>query len=67
MNLADELEKIRQSGMTDAQIGAEVGAGQSLIWRIRKGVHKSTSYERANKILALAKKVSELEQVKNAS
>lgn len=47
------LSQLRQSGMTDADIGAEIGAPQSIVTRLRTGTHRSTSYERGLAIEAL--------------
>ncbi len=41
--------------MTDAAIGAAVGAPQPTITRLRNGVHKETSYSRGEAIKNLAR------------
>jgi len=46
MSIQHLLQQLHSSGMTDAAIGDEIGAPQSIITRLRHGRHKSTSYER---------------------
>lgn len=55
MTIQKLLTEIKESGMTDAEIGAEIQAPQSIVTRLRNGDHKSTSFERGTKINALAK------------
>lgn len=40
--------------MSDAEIGEAIGAAQSIVTRLRNGVHKSTSYARGEAIAKLA-------------
>jgi hypothetical protein len=56
MNLQALLIKIKATGMTDKEIGTEIGCAPSLVTRLRNGVHKTASYERGVAILKLAKK-----------
>lgn len=42
--------------MTDAQIGKEIDAAQSIVTRLRNGTHKQTYYDRAKKIENLARR-----------
>ena len=56
MDIQTALRHLAASGMSDAAIGLEIGAPQSIITRLRNGIHKTTSYERGKKILALAAK-----------
>ena len=53
MNIQAALKKLSELGLTDEQIGIEIGARQSIITRLRTGKHKSTSYERGTKIISL--------------
>lgn len=54
MNIKTILQQLNEQGMTDAEIGAAVNVAQSIISRLRNGVHKTTSDERGQKIRALA-------------
>jgi len=56
MNIKIILTKLKESGLSDRQIGREIGASQSLVTRLRNGDRKSTSFERGMKIYELAKK-----------
>jgi hypothetical protein len=56
MNLQTLLCKIKETGMTDKQIGDEIGCAPSLVTRLRNGVHKTASYERGIAIRKLAQK-----------
>lgn len=58
MNIQTALQEISEKGLTDAQIGSEVGAAQSIISRLRNGDHASTSYERGEKIMKLHERVT---------
>lgn len=58
MDIKTALEEISALGFTDQQIGDEVGCAQSIITRLRRGEHKSTSYERGQKIMRLHKKAT---------
>lgn len=53
MNIQKALNEIKSSGLSDAEIGKLIGAHQSVINRLRRGSHKSCSYERGLKIKAL--------------
>ena len=46
---------IKEKGLTDHEIGSRVGVSQSVITRLRNGIHKSTSYERGLAINELAR------------
>lgn len=61
MNIQDLLEELRQAGLSDDEIGKRVAAPQSIITRLRNGVHKTTSYQRGMAIANLA------EQIRNNS
>jgi len=50
MNIQILLQEIANSGMTDAQIGEQLSLPQPTVTRLRNGIHKSTSYERGNRI-----------------
>lgn len=54
MNIQMILQKLVEQGMTDAEIGREVNAPQSIITRLRNGTHKSTTDERGQLIRLLA-------------
>jgi transcriptional regulator with XRE-family HTH domain len=54
MIIQNLLQKLNET-MTDKQIAAEIGADQSVVCRLRNGIHKTTFYERAKRIEALAK------------
>ena len=59
MDIQNTLQKIRNTGMTDAEIGIAIDAPQSTVTRLRNGKHKKTDFERGQKIynLAVDKKV----------
>lgn len=56
MDIQKTLQDIADTGMTDAEIGLEIGAAQSIVTRLRNGTHKTTDFERGKKIEELAKK-----------
>jgi len=53
INIQKTLTRLNEI-MTDAEIGAEIGASQSIVSRLRTGRHRSTYYERAYSIRELA-------------
>lgn len=53
MNPSEAIELLSKSGMTEAAIGASVGARQSTINRIRRGQMKPT-YDVGKALVALA-------------
>ena len=57
MDIKTALIEVSESGMTDAEIGAAIGAPQSIVTRLRNGVHKTTSWERGQAIVALAERL----------
>lgn len=57
MNIQFFLQAISDSGMSDAKIGERIGAAQSIVWRLRTGVHKKTDFDRGNKIQALYQEI----------
>lgn len=54
--IQEALRKLVELGMTDDEIGREVDAPQSIITRLRNGTHKTTSFERGSRIMALLKR-----------
>jgi hypothetical protein len=54
MKLQNILKKLNET-MTDNQIAEAIGAKQSVVCRLRNGVQKSTSFERGQEIVRLAK------------
>jgi hypothetical protein len=56
MDIKTILQMLADDGLTDQEIGTQVGAAQSIITRLRNGEHKSTSWERGEKIRVLAQK-----------
>jgi predicted transcriptional regulator len=66
MKLQEMLKDLSKIGLTDEFIGHEINAPQSLVNRLRNGVHKSTSYERGLKISELwHSKKTEIESKNN--
>ena len=57
MDIKAALLEISATGMSDAEIGAVIGAPQSIVTRLRNGVHKTTSWERGQAIVALAERL----------
>ena len=57
MDIKAALLEISAHGMTDAEIGAAIGAPQSVVTRLRNGVHKTTFWERGQAIVALAERL----------
>ena len=54
MNIQVILEELKnKGGMTDQEIGIAIGAPQATVFRLRKGTHKTCSYERGKKIAEL--------------
>ena len=53
------LEELSGSGLSDVEIGKEIGAPASIVQRLRQGIHKATSYERGIKIMEYHKRVFE--------
>ena len=53
MNISQLLREIHATGLTDEEIGSRIGTSQSIVFRLRTGVHKSTSFERGNRIQQL--------------
>jgi len=56
------LQRIYETGLTDEEIGERIEAPQSIVTRLRNGVHKSTNYERGQKIYALARKLKVIQK-----
>jgi hypothetical protein len=54
MDIKTILQMLVDDGMTDLEIGTHIGAAQSIVTRLRNGDHKSTSWERGEKIRTLA-------------
>jgi hypothetical protein len=54
MNIQTILQQLNEQGMTDRDIGLAIHAPQSIVTRLRNGVHKDTTDERGQKIRALA-------------
>ena len=52
--------------MSDAEIGAAIGAPQSVVTRLRNGVHKTTFWERGQAIVALAERLRSAKQAEPA-
>ena len=57
MDIKSSLQEISAAGMSDAEIGAAIGAPQSIVTRLRNGTHKTTFWERGQAIVALAEKM----------
>lgn len=54
MNVQDILKKLKEFGMTDAEIARCVGnTAPSIITRLRNGKHATTTFERGKRIEAL--------------
>jgi hypothetical protein len=54
MDIQNTLQAIADTGLTDAEIGAEIDAPQATVNRLRNGTHKTTDFERGKKIYELA-------------
>ena len=66
MDIKAALLEISESGMTDAEIGAAIGAPQSIVTRLRNGTHKTTFWERGQAIVALAERLRSAKQAEPA-
>ena len=66
MDIKTALIEVSESGMTDAEIGAAIGAPQSIVTRLRNGVHKTTFWERGQAIVALAERLRSAKQAEPA-
>jgi hypothetical protein len=62
MNLRQALTAIHSFGLSDADIGRRVGAAQSIVHRLRKGEHKTTSFDRGKKIMDLYSEIFQPKQ-----
>lgn len=70
MNINQLLQEIYATGLTDEEIGSRIGTSQSIVFRLRTGVHKSTSFERGNRIQQLHAELvgkDETPQIKEAA
>ena len=66
MDIKAALLEISAHGMSDAEIGALIGAPQSVVTRLRNGVHKTTFWERGQAIVALAERLRSAQQAEPA-
>ena len=66
MDIKAALLEISATGMSDAEIGAVIGAPQSVVTRLRNGVHKTTFWERGQAIVALAERLRSAKQAEPA-
>lgn len=66
MEIKAALLEISAHGMSDAEIGAAIGAPQSVVTRLRNGVHKTTFWERGQAIVALAERLRSAQQAEPA-
>ena len=66
MDIKAALLEISATGMSDAEIGAAIGAPQSIVTRLRNGVHKTTFWERGQAIVALAERLRSAKQAEPA-
>lgn len=66
MDIKAALLEISAHGMSDAEIGALIGAPQSVVTRLRNGVHKTTFWERGQAIVALAERLRSAQQAEHA-
>ena len=66
MDIKAALLEISATGMSDAEIGAAIGAPHSIVTRLRNGVHKTTFWERGQAIVALAERLRSAKQAEPA-
>ena len=66
MDIKAALLEISATGMSDAEIGAAIGAPQSIVTRLRNGTHKTTFWERGQAIVALAERLRSAKQAEPA-
>ena len=66
MDIKAALLEISATGLSDAEIGAVIGAPQSVVTRLRNGVHKTTFWERGQAIVALAERLRSAKQAEPA-
>lgn len=67
MDIKAALLEISATGLSDAEIGAAIGAPQSVVTRLRNGVHKTTFWERGQAIVALAERLRSAKQAEPTS
>ena len=67
MDIKAALLEISAHGMSDAEIGAVIGAPQSVVTRLRNGVHKTTFWERGQAIVALAERLRKASPAESSS
>lgn len=53
MNMQTLLKELNDAGMSDYQIATRIQAPQSIVNRLRRGNHKSTTFERGRRIVEL--------------
>ena len=66
MDIKAALLEISATGLSDAEIGAAIGAPQSIVTRLRNGTHKTTFWERGQAIVALAERLRSANQAEPA-
>jgi predicted XRE-type DNA-binding protein len=67
MDIQTALQKLVDvAGMTDDEIGTEIGLSQPTVTRLRNGTHKRTSFENGSAIMGLAKQKGVLPKKKAA-
>ena len=66
MEIKAALLEISATGLSDAEIGAAIGAPQSIVTRLRNGTHKTTFWERGQAIVALAERLRSAQQAEPA-
>lgn len=66
MEIKAALLEISATGLSDAEIGAAIGAPQSIVTRLRNGTHKTTFWERGQAIVALAERLRSAKQAEPA-
>ena len=57
MTIQELLADLRAAGLTDRYIAEQMGVNQSLVWRLRNGKNKSTSFERGERLAILHRRV----------
>ena len=66
MDIKAALLEISATGLSDAEIGAAIGAPQSVVTRLRNGTHKTTFWERGQAFVALAERLRSAKQAEPA-
>lgn len=64
MDIQHTLALLSECGLTDREIGQRIGAPQSIVTRLRNGIHKNTTFDRGMKIVGLLEEMQSSQKKK---